>query len=324
MPDIKASMLKFYSVGIVAANKSLSSDVIEVTPIEHLPFLNGAITDAGTTQTATGTDATGTAYNTSVATSNTIKATWFKQGVGNRKTSPDVRRGAYVAVYQFADADQYFWMTLMDDSNLRKLETVIYAFSGTQEEGASTTADNSYFLEVSTHTGSITLHTSKANGEFATYDFQINAKGGQVQLQDSMGNYLTLDSTQNRWELGNGDQSVLQMMGTTLTMTIPDSITMKTKTLTMDLTTWNVTATQSTIQSTQTTHNGNFTENGAFGLNGDMVTAANSGSFGSQGTGQIQIAGNATLQGSMNVVGPVTATSINATTSITAPNLQYN
>lgn len=318
------SQLRFFSNGIVAANKLLSSNEIEVTPIEKLPFLNGEVSDAGSQITASGADNTGSAYKTQVASSNTIKATWLKLGTGNRMTAPDVRRGATVAIYQFADEDKYWWTTLTDDAALRKLETVVWAFSGTSDESKGTDASNSYYFEISTHSGLITLHTSKANSEPYGYDLQLNTKEGYFRMQDDVGNYLILDSTQNHFEFGNGDQSVLQMMKQNLAMTTQESISMKTKNFALEAQASNITSGTLGIKAT-TTHNGDFTENGAMGLNGDMTTSAGGGGAGgTEGTGKITIAGQTELLGSMDVKGTVSAVTIAATQSITAPNLKYN
>lgn len=322
-PHPQASQLRFFSVGTVADNKPMSSNEIEVTPIEHLPFVDGQITDVGTSVQAQGTDSSGGQYSTEVASSITVKASWLKLGVGNRKTAPDVRRGAQVALYQFGDADTYYWVPMTDDSNLRKLETVVWAFSGTSDESKATDAASSYYFEVSTHTGSITLHTSKANNEPYGYDIQLNTAEGYFRMQDDIGNYLLLDSTQNHFEMGNGDQSVLQIMKQRMALTTMDSIALKTKNFSLDATTSNITSNTLGIKAT-TQHVGDFSENGAFGLNGDMTTAAGGGNGSTAGTGKIRIAGQTELLGSMDVKGAVTAVTIAATTQITAPNLKYN
>ena len=123
----RVSKLRFYSIGVVASNKALSSNVIEVTPIEELPMLDGEIDSNTTNETAKGVDASGKNYQSSVTMGNSIQAEWLRLGSANRMTSPDVRRGESVIIYQFGDADKYYWNTLKNDSQLRKLETVVYA-----------------------------------------------------------------------------------------------------------------------------------------------------------------------------------------------------
>jgi hypothetical protein len=49
----QASLLKPVSVGIVAANKALDSDEIEVVLAEEFPMVDGEITDNADTNTQT-------------------------------------------------------------------------------------------------------------------------------------------------------------------------------------------------------------------------------------------------------------------------------
>lgn len=326
-PHPQSSQLRFYSMGIVAANKALSSKVIEVTPIEHLPFVNGQLTNTGTTVTAQGTDLNGASYSTQVATSVTIQATWLPEGDSNRQTAPDVRRGEYVKLYQFADADQYYWTTSGLPSQ-RKLETVVHAYSGSSDETADLDHTNSYYKEISTHQGMVTWHTSAANGEFTTYDIQLNAKEGYFRFQDGKGNVMIIDSTQAMFQFQNANGSILQVLQDTMSFTAPKSIAMQTKDMTikasnsfsLETTTSSLKSTTNTIQST-TTHNGNFTENGAFALNGDMTTSQSAaGGAGTAGTGKITIAGNMTLEGGATIVKDLSVTgTIHSPNQVDAP-----
>lgn len=322
-PHPQTSQLRFFSMGIVAANKLRSSKMIEVTPIEHLPFVNGQITDQGTQVQAKGIDATGAAYSTQVASSVTVQAEWLPEGDGNRVTPPDVRRSEYVKLYQFADADKYYWTTSGLPAQ-RKLETVVHAYSGSADESQALSAENSWYKEVSTHDGHITWHTSKANGEFTTYDIQLNAKAGYFRFQDGVGNALVIDSTQNLFQYQNANGSILQVLADTMSFKAPKSIDMETKDFTLKASnSIGMQATTATIQAT-TTHNGNFTENGAFALNGDMTTSASaSGGSGTAGTGKITIAGNMTLEGNAQIDGDMQANTIEGQ-DIRAPNLKYN
>lgn len=222
------SKLKVYSVGIVAKNKPLDSPIIEVTPIEDLNMINGEITDHGVEYSAKGSDRDGGKYDVSVKSSNTIQAKWMPVGSPNRFTSPDVRRGEYVMIYQFGDADKYYWVTFKDDLTLRKLETVIYAFSGTADESEGVSGETHYFLEISTHKKLVHFHTSKANGEPFSYDVQLNTKDGYFIIQDDIGNVFTIDSKAHRIELKNTDSTHHDMDKKNFTLTVPDNTTIKT------------------------------------------------------------------------------------------------
>ncbi len=222
------SKLKVYSIGIVAKNKALDSHKIEVTPIEDLNMVDGELTDHGLEQQSKGMDKNDGAYETKVSASNTIEATWMPLGSPNRLTAPDVRRGEYVMIYQFGDTDKYYWVTMKDDLTLRKLETVIYAFSGTANENHGVSAETHYFLEISTHKKLVHFHTSKANGEPFVYDVQICTDKGYVIIQDDIGNIFTIDSKERRIELKNTDGTHQDMDKTNYTVTVPDNTTIKT------------------------------------------------------------------------------------------------
>jgi hypothetical protein len=201
--DLNVSKLRFYSIGLVAQNKPLNTDVIDVTPIEELNMLEGEISANQTDIKATGKDGNDKTYSTSVKSTVTIKASWLPFGNSNRISSPDVRRGESVMIYQFGDADKYYWVTLKQDNHLRRLETTIFAFSATSKEVEKLDASNSYFLEVSTHRKIVTFHTSTANGEPFSYDIQIDAGKGSVTVTDNVGNTILLDSKQSRVLLKN-------------------------------------------------------------------------------------------------------------------------
>ena len=92
MTDFEASRLKIYSLGIVANNKALSSDEVEVTPIEPMQLIDGEIVSTPRDLETTGVDADGVTYNVKVTADNAIVAKWLPIG-SNRRTAPDVRRG---------------------------------------------------------------------------------------------------------------------------------------------------------------------------------------------------------------------------------------
>lgn len=312
------SRLQPYSIATVAANKKLDSKFIEATPQEDLPMVSGQLTDNVSTYEAQGVNSEGQNYQESTSQTLTVRAEWLPMGSSNRMTAPDVRRGESVVLYRFADQDKYYWTTLKDDMRLRKLETVIWAFSATQDESKDTDSSTSYFFEVSTHQKLIHLHTSKANGEPVMYDIQVNAGEGTFNIQDDLGNFITLDSTNRLIHLENVDGSLFEVNQKNVKIVAPETWEVQAKNGKFAISeSWN-------IDCPDTTHNGNLTELGAFALGGDMTTSQSNGGLGSPGTGKIKIAGDTELLGNMDVKGNVTAVTIEATTSITAPNLKYN
>lgn len=222
---VQISKLRFYSLGIVAENKLLSSKDVEVTPVEEMPIMDGELAPVAVDYKSKAVDKLGSSYETIVETTTTIKAKWLPLGAGNRITAPDVRRGELVVLYKFGDTDQYFWTTQNEDLRLRKLETVIYAFSATSNESAEMNAQTFYFFEISTHKKIITLHTSKDNGEPFGYDIQLDTGNGKLVITDDVGNYILLDSSQTRIQLKNVDGSEYDMVKTNLMVRVPQNIT---------------------------------------------------------------------------------------------------
>ena len=224
--DSSVSKLHLYSLGVVAANKPLDSKDIEVTPIEDAPLLDGEITDNLEQYASKGTTPLGEHYEATVQSTVSVKATWLPFG-SNRMTAPDVRRGETVVLYRFGDVDKYYWTTLQQDMRLRKLETVVFAFSNTRDEAVTADAKTSYYFEVSTHRKLIHLHTSNSDGEPFVYDIQLNTKDGSLIIQDDIGNYFSFDSKNVRLEMRNADGSHLDMDRKVISMTAPETINLK-------------------------------------------------------------------------------------------------
>lgn len=206
------SQLHFYSVGRVAENKRLSESIVYATPIEHLPMLDGEIKQSTETLAIQGLDKDDNEYQMELMFDNVVPAKWLPMG-SNRQTAPDVRRGERVLLWRYADADAFYWTDMGLDQPLRKLETVRYVYSGTADEAkGDVTPDDHYYVEVSTHKGKVTLHTSQANGEPYSYDLQLDTENGLVTLTDNDGNFLHLNSDERLWHIKNKDETELQLV----------------------------------------------------------------------------------------------------------------
>lgn len=214
---MQASCFQNVALGIVAENKAMKdasgkfNRTILVTDIESLNMTNGEIRSNPEQLESSGVDATGKVYNSAVVVDQVIEATWVPF-LSNRLTAPDVRRGERVRLWRSGDADKYYWSTMGLDENLRKLETAIFAFSGTPDESQTELdLENCYYFEVSTHNKTITLQTSASNGEPFRYTAQINAAEGAFLIEDDIGNSFELDSTENRLTLENADDSKVEL-----------------------------------------------------------------------------------------------------------------
>lgn len=220
------SELKIYSIGIVAKNKEILSRVIEVVPVEDSPMLDGDINSEIITEKVSSENSDQAKSEIKTTTALSIKAIWLPMGSSNRFSAPDVRRGEQVVIYRFSDEDVFYWTTLHDDIKLRKLETVIYAFSGTKDEKVKTVdPEHYYFLEVSTHKGLVHFSSSKKNGEYCSYDFQINTKDGFYQFKDDLGNVFMFDSKEKQISMVNTDGTYFEINKKNLTINVPETYT---------------------------------------------------------------------------------------------------
>lgn len=234
----ESSSMKYYSMGIVALNKKLNSNTIEVYPVEKLPAIKGELTDKYDTVEVEGTDGSGKKYKNSVRTTNTVTATWIGNGDVNLMTSPDVRRGDKVNLYHLGNSNIFYWKNMDNDGTYRRKETVIKAYSATEKENEKMTPDNSYVQGVSTHKKYVTLvNTSKANGEKFAYSVAVDAGNGCVHIKDDIGNRITLESNENRIRTETSAGGFIQIDNTRITshgewfhmgpMTIDDNLMVK-------------------------------------------------------------------------------------------------
>lgn len=224
---MNVSMFRPYSLGIAAENKSLKSKELTISPIEHLPFVDGELVSNPTALDFFGVDESNQQYEGKIATDNVLTATWLPES-NNRVTAPDIRRGERVIVYRVADSDKFYWRSLGLDDHLRKLETVIFAISGNPNEGSEVLDPTTcYFVEISTHTKNVVFQTSKANGEPFSYRFQFNTAEGNVTLDDDIGNQFYLDSQEHYLMLKNTDETKVELDKRDLFLTAIDNIKMK-------------------------------------------------------------------------------------------------
>jgi hypothetical protein len=311
------SYLYLYSIGIAAENLTPGDTTLHITPIEKLTFVDGELKANPISDTVTGTDATGKSFSTSATTDNTISAKWLPMG-SNRHTAPNVRRGERVAIWRFGDLDTFMWTDLGWDQNYRKLETVTYVFNATQDQtDNSTSTDNCYYVEVSTHNGTITLKTSKANGEATAYTVQFNAKAGTFTFADDLNQMFFIDSVNHRFFMQNADKTTFLMDHQNFSLTCQDTFTLSaTNNINISTKNFQLNATNVTLQIQQQL------QVSAATIQGTATQSVNISSP-SINIGGVQIANGNVQMGTLNATS-IQCDTVNATTSVTAPNLKYN
>lgn len=325
------SFFKHYSQGIVAANKPLGSDEIEVTPMEDTPALSGEVTDNSQTYDAKGASTNGSTFSASIETTASIKAKWYSGSDTNRITAPDVRRGEEVEILRYADTDQYFWRTSQQNKSLRRLETVIHSWSNNSKENVDNDFDSTYSMEISTHRKVMRLHTAKNDDEFCAFDIQIDTKNGTVVIQDDVDDYIFLDAKNRQIKFKNADDSFIDINKKTIEINAPDSVTINTKAFALNASASNTikSPTNSTEGNTQlikatTTNDGTLTVTKMATLNGGFVASNASGSGGDVGhvIGPVRFSSAATFESSVQINGNLHVDGIISTPNpISAPNV---
>lgn len=308
MSQANASQMHFYSVGLVAANKLLDSKDIEVVPIEQTPYLSGELSDNVTELNAPVNTASGDNKEVNVKNTASIQATWLPLGQVSRKTAPDVRRGEKVQLLRFGDADKYYWIEMEESAKLRRLETVVFAFSNNSKENETDSADSTYYLEVSTHRKILHIHTSKSDKEPFAYDVQINAKDGKLIITDDANNTLYLDSQARKWNIRNTDGSYIDMDKSDMSFFAANSISFKTNSFSIESNSFSSKNSSYSVNSSSVGY-----QSSSYGINSGTYGVSASG--GSSVSGGMNFNGGSLTHNGVNVSSTHTHTGVHGETS---------
>lgn len=228
--QLDMSRFRAVSIGIVAENKKRDTDIVHVWPVELVSNFSGELNIDVSPTSMNGVDNSGEFYKVEIGLGASLPADWI--GENNRRTSPDVRRGEQVILYQAGDdSEGYYWspMGRKPDLDLRRLETVVWSWSADPKNRDTTfNRDNSYALEMSTHDKHITLTTSRVNGEKAAYVLQLNTGDGKFVLEDNIRNRFYLDSTERHFRFENPDESFMEINKTIFNLFTKDEVNIET------------------------------------------------------------------------------------------------
>lgn len=293
------SKLRFYSYGIVAAVKDLDTGQVEITPMEKYPYMDNELTDNMEAIEAKGKRADGSNYEAAAIITSTIPAVWAPIGDSNRFTAPDVRIGSKVIMLTFGDdISNMYWVTFTQDIAIRRLETVIYAFSGSPDGIAAGNKEESlnkcYFLEISSHSKHVVFQNSVANGEVTIYQLLMDFGKGLFRMGDREGNEIYMENDGGIIRLKNAFGVTLELNQEDFTLVVPGKGSMDiTQLFSMRGGEGVSVASDSSIETNapQTT-----LDSGVINLNGNVGTSG--GSFG--GDGRASFSGRANFEDEAN------------------------
>lgn len=199
-------------IGIAAEDKIYNSRLLKIYLPELLSMFQGELKDLTSEEVITITDPKTQKKETiKLDTSNTIVAEYLGLFT-NRVTPPDIRKGEQVIVFRYSDNDIFYWLPLGRDDYLRTLEHMRLFICDTQERIKELTDDNMYYIEMdSLYSKTITIRTSKSDGEKFRYIIQIDAEKNQVLISDDDDNYIILQSDIPRIKLHNKNNSYVDI-----------------------------------------------------------------------------------------------------------------
>lgn len=220
---------QFYSLGFAAQNKPIGEKVCEVVLTEVSTLLDGEITDRGVTENIDYADGRGVKKARKEVTSASVPATWYCQE-SNRITPPEIRRNEELIILRFADTGELFWVPRNTNRHTRKLETVTWAFSGTEDESDDTvTEENHWIAKLSTHDKQFLFSTTDKTGEVCRWYVQIRGGDGKFIICDDNGNEVLIDSVNKLIRLINGDDALLELNGKDVNMDLPGNYNVNVK-----------------------------------------------------------------------------------------------
>lgn len=210
---LKISSLKEIGLGVVVKDKNNTSNIIDVLPLELITLADGQITSNIDSINGIITDAKNNKINSSINIGAAIKAEWLRGNNSNRLTSPDVRIGERVRLFQYSNLHKFYWQTSHGDFDTRDNEHVVYLYVADKEKGSKEIDSdlNGYTITISSRDGYLELNTTKSNNEKFQYNIKLDCKGGKFELKDDVENRIYLDSSQNDIQFKNGNNSFIRL-----------------------------------------------------------------------------------------------------------------
>jgi len=189
------SLFRNISIGIVVKDILEDDLYVDIAPIEIQTSIDGELSATNDLE-HTSISPDGTIANIKVIRSDIIKAKWVPLAATNRLEPPTVCKGERVRIYQYSDSDQYYWTTLYNELELRKLEkrTIVVSNKSSIDIPPEELLNHSYYVIMDTINKIVKLRTSTTDNEYTTYEITIDTKEGQFEIIDGKGNQIHLDS----------------------------------------------------------------------------------------------------------------------------------
>lgn len=208
---------------------------LEVAIYEWVPNANSAIVKNAVPITATTIDPIGDTGGTSdIPRQHTVRCQYMG---GNNQMVPCIHAGEQVWVLQFEGGDMWYWLPMarITDMGIRRHEHIRWFamnrdVSVTGKDKIKDISDNdTYFVDINTNKGYklLQVHTARNDGEYCGYDIRIHPEKGYLEITDTIGNILSLDSVKTIWRVRNINDSFVELNKGDITISCPGNMTLK-------------------------------------------------------------------------------------------------
>lgn len=191
-------------VGSVLEDKKRDSAVVKISVPELFPDSGGSADPADKRSIIRTQNASGQSEETVTNTTNHLTCTWLGE---SDFYAPWVRKGEQVLVYQIGDTPKFFWGEFKRDRELRKTDIKRIYVAAKNSNNEALDDSNIYFFELNSEDQTVSIQTSKANGEVTRYVMKLNCKTGEFVLTDDLNNSIYLNSQERLISLTNGDKA---------------------------------------------------------------------------------------------------------------------
>lgn len=326
MNATETSVFRIYAIGNAAENLEFGETELEVWPGEKFPTLDGDVTANQENISAEGENAEGQKYTQNINTGNVIRAKWLSRDT-NRPFPSLIRRGELVILWRNADSDQFYWEEMGTDIRYRRGDIWTLACISTVVQGEDPISPlNAYWFEIDSLNGVVRLSTTKLNGEATAYEMEFMTREGTFRIEDDIGNFIKLESNDQRWTIANASESTMVMDAENVTLSMNGKYTVNAQEMEVNIQNGisiNAQTKEENITTSYTlqTITASMTATANYNISSAAISLGGPITGGGYGGG----AGSATFNGTMHVSEAVTSDStIESAGDITAAGLNLN
>jgi hypothetical protein len=224
-----ASTFEFYSLGYLVEDVVKDDPYVKVNPIEVLPTTQG---DASVKTGTSGSfkNASGGVDNFSANKSGAITAKYIPIGAPNSGV-PMLHSGEMVLLCRYGGGDHFMWIPCSNSIKDRSTEYFLLMASAKGGRGSTAGSGDTYYVKGDSGDKFLRMHTSKANGELAAYDIEMDGASGTLTITDDLGNDIVVNSVAGKMSLTASKDVLIKAA---------DSVTNETKAYTINCSSFTV------------------------------------------------------------------------------------